>query len=59
MAAAHREPALCVNEILGVIQNHLVQGYRIEIRGFGSFSERPPTPHWPQTLNRRGGGNSR
>ncbi|MDA8094642.1 MAG: integration host factor subunit beta [Betaproteobacteria bacterium] len=41
---AQKDAELCVNEILGAIQIHLIQGHRIEIRGFGSFNlnYRPP-----------------
>ena len=40
----HRDAEFAVNAILGAMNDALVRGHRIEIRGFGSFSisRRPP-----------------
>lgn len=48
----HKDAELAVGEILGAIHSALVQGDRVEIRGFGSFSlnYRPPrTARNPKT----------
>ena len=48
-----RDAEHAVKTIQDAVSDALVQGQRIEIRGFGSFSVSRPCPYWPQSAQWR------
>ena len=55
----HRDAEFAVKAILDAMNDALVRGHRIEIRGFGELLHKPPSsPHRTQSAQRRKRGHS-